>query len=449
MSGLAQRLRGWRSDPRFQRSLSTLLWRGSEHLFRLFSSLVVGLWVARHLQPESYGLLQFALSWVGIFTSLAWMGVGDSLVRDFVRHPNEHGRLLGTAFAIRMTGSCIAALLAVGIAAVFHADNETLLTLIVILSLAIPFAEGPAGISAWFQARGQVHAISLSANAIRVTAAILKITLIVGGIGVIGFAWVSLAEWVAIGVALVLIYAHSRPGLRWRASMGSAVKMVREGLPLALSAIAASINARTDQVMLGWLSDFQQVGVYAAATRFSELWWVIPVIVVNAMAPSYIYADQPPERIRKNVAWIGAGLLCAAVAAAVLTSLLGPWVVTWLLGPSYQAAASILTIHVWLAVFLFVDAPLTQYLLATNRQHFCTAKVVVMLLLNLALNAVFIPVWGAQGAALATLVAMAVANVAVYALLPATRDVTRLQWEMLCVIGRGVLRGKGALGRSA
>jgi PST family polysaccharide transporter len=437
VSGLRSR---W-SDARVRQSASNLIWTGSEQLLRLFTGLVVGLWVARYLQPVNYGLLQFAMSWVALFNAIAWLGVGEAVLRDFVQRPHDHPRILGTALLLRLTGSVIAGGLAFGIATLSHGREPMLLTLVAVFCLAIPFAEMPAGVFLWFQSQGRLRGPMLAVNGIRIGAALLKVGLIVSGIGVVGFALVGLAESVAICASIFAIYLAVKVRPRgWRTDFTSAKAMLVSGAPLILSALATSLNSRIDQLMIGWLSDFSQVGIYAAATKFSELWWIVPTIVMNSLSPSYVYADQPVERVRKNVAWIGFLLLLAAIFVGGLVTLAAPPVVALTLGPKYLGAVPILLVHVWLAIFIFADAPMTQYLVATHRQRYITLKVCLTLALNLALNALWVPRHGALGAAVATLAATGAVSVSYFFLFRATRDVGQLQIDMLRLLTHGAWR---------
>ena len=50
-------------------------------------SLFVGIYVARYLGPERFGLLSYTLSFVLLFSSLASFGLDDILVRELVKQP--------------------------------------------------------------------------------------------------------------------------------------------------------------------------------------------------------------------------------------------------------------------------------------------------------------------------------------------------------------------------
>jgi len=64
-------------------------------MLRMIVSLFVGIYVARYLGPERFGLLSYTLSFVWLFSSLASFGLDDILVRELVQFPEHRKALLG------------------------------------------------------------------------------------------------------------------------------------------------------------------------------------------------------------------------------------------------------------------------------------------------------------------------------------------------------------------
>jgi PST family polysaccharide transporter len=190
-------------------------------------------------------------------------------------------------------------------------------------------------------------------------------------------------------------------------------------------------------LLIGWLLDFHQVGLYVAATRFSEIWWAIPPLLMNALAPHYIFPSGIGDRLIRNVTLIGAAMILAGLVPCLVLALVGGPLLDVLLGSQYAGAAPILIVHVWIAVFVFVDLPVVHYLLATGRQNVLFAKSAVVLTVNTLLALALIPELGAVGAAVALLAAQAIATTAFYYLHPSTREVLGIHLRMLQIIVRG------------
>ena len=70
----------------------------AEQILRMVAGLLVGIWVARYLGPEQFGVFSYAIAFASLFSSIASLGLGGIIVRDLVREPEQRDRYLGTAF---------------------------------------------------------------------------------------------------------------------------------------------------------------------------------------------------------------------------------------------------------------------------------------------------------------------------------------------------------------
>ena len=113
-------------------------------------SLFVGIYVARYLGPERYGLLSYALSFVWLFSVLASLGLDDILVRELVNQPEKRQNLLGTVFWLKVCGTVV---MGIAIAAVLHFTLEDQQTywLISIITLGF-FFQATNVVEFYFQA---------------------------------------------------------------------------------------------------------------------------------------------------------------------------------------------------------------------------------------------------------------------------------------------------------
>src|SRR5882757_6160351 len=92
---------------RFKKYIENASWLIFEKGFSLFVGLVVAINVARYLKPESYGLLNYALSFVSIFSAFSTLGIDQIIVRDLARDTSKKDDLLGTGFIIKVAGTTL------------------------------------------------------------------------------------------------------------------------------------------------------------------------------------------------------------------------------------------------------------------------------------------------------------------------------------------------------
>jgi O-antigen/teichoic acid export membrane protein len=71
--------------PNLVRILDNMGWLTVDKFVRMGVGIVIAIWVARHLGPEMFGALSFALAFVGLVGPLATLGLKQIVVRDLVK----------------------------------------------------------------------------------------------------------------------------------------------------------------------------------------------------------------------------------------------------------------------------------------------------------------------------------------------------------------------------
>ena len=381
-------------------------WLASEKLLRLVLAVAVGVWVARHLGPQAYGQLSLALSWVALLGCCAWFGVGDTVTRAMVRDRSDEGRLLGSAFLLRCLGTALS-LAALGGALAAGLIPAELAPLVLVLAWMLPAGELTGGIWLWFQSHLRMGRAVMVKNVALLAGSLARLGVIAAGGGALAMAWTFVGEAAVVGLGLLLTYRLAGQRLRqWRFDIRHARSLFVLSLPVLLSVMVATLNTRLDQLLLGALVGTQEVGVYAAAVRFSEIWWQVPVLLMQSLAPGFLFAPGlRPARVERNVGWLMLALAGAALLPCLLLSVLGGNITGPLLGPAFAGSQAVLAVHIWIALFLFVDTAQNQWLLARGQQSVLISKSLSSLSVNGALGLLLVPTWGAVGAAVAALAA--------------------------------------------
>jgi hypothetical protein len=68
----------------------------------MIAGFLVGVWIARYLGPEKYGLFSYALAFVSLFAGVAKLGLDGIVVRELVKEPEKKELYLGTAFWLKL-----------------------------------------------------------------------------------------------------------------------------------------------------------------------------------------------------------------------------------------------------------------------------------------------------------------------------------------------------------
>jgi PST family polysaccharide transporter len=248
------------------------------------------------------------------------------------------------------------------------------------------------------------------------------------------FAWAIAAEYALAGVALLSVYARSEPGrvTRWRLHASVAWPLLRASWPLILSGLVIAVYTRIDQVMLAAMSGDAVVGTYSVAVRLAEAWYFIPVVVASSTLPTLLRsrARDSREFSDRMQRLLNSMVLVGYVTAIPMTFLARPLVLA-LYGPAYADGVTSLVILSWAGVFVALGVARENWMLAEGLMTLSFATTAWGALVNVVLNLILIPRYGATGAAIATLAAQVVAVLLSTLLYRKTRPVFRMQWRAL------------------
>jgi O-antigen/teichoic acid export membrane protein len=389
-----------------QKIIGNIGWLLADKVLRMGVGLFVGVWVARYLGPERFGLFSYAAAFAAIFSAIATLGLDGIVVRDIVREPERRDDILGTAFVLKIFGGLIAFLMTLTAILVLRPVDSLTQWLVGIIALGAIFQSFDT-IDFWFQSQVQSRYSVVAKNAAFVLLAITKVILILCNAPLVAFAWAGTAETAVGAGGLVLVYLSSGGKMSsWKRSVDLGIRLLHDSWPLIFSSIVIVIYMRIDQVMLGEMAGNSEVGVYSAAVGLAEVWYFIPGVVVSSTFPSVIAARMESDelfhdRLQKLYNLMA---LLAYMVAIPATFFAGP-IVELLYGSAYVKAGPMLALLVWAGLFTNLGIARSSFLTTMNwtKVHFVT--VFLGCLVNVALNLVLIPCYGGMGAVIASCVA--------------------------------------------
>ena len=104
---MLSKLQALSQNQGFMKYFKNTSWLFFERALRMVVGLFVGVWVARYLGPEQFGMLSYAQSLVLLFSTVATLGLDSIVVRELVRHPNKQNILLMTTFFLRLVAAIL------------------------------------------------------------------------------------------------------------------------------------------------------------------------------------------------------------------------------------------------------------------------------------------------------------------------------------------------------
>lgn len=104
---------------------SNVVWAMTGKIVNMAGALLVGILVARYLGPSQYGLMNYIISYVTLFTVISSFGMDNIEIRELAKANGDEKYILGTCFGIRCGFSIIAYILISLSLFFFKADRYT------------------------------------------------------------------------------------------------------------------------------------------------------------------------------------------------------------------------------------------------------------------------------------------------------------------------------------
>ncbi|KOR33210.1 hypothetical protein TI05_02500 [Achromatium sp. WMS3] len=387
----------------FRKYLANTSWLMAESILRIVILLFVSVYMARYLGPKRFGLLNYANSFVGLFIALATLGLDSIVVRALVTTPERQGEILGTAFGLKTIGAIFMWVIILVAVPMTHNDAQ-INTLIAIIAFAVIFQAFDV-IDFNYQAAVKSKYVVYAKLVKLIISSIIKLSLIVSEAPLIWFAWVYCVDAIVLAAGLTIIYFHNDNKFSvWHWRWPLAKKLLSESWPLIGSLIISLMFMNIDKVMLKELAGISSVGIYTVAAQLSSAFYFIPTITSDSLFPAILKAKANPEVYRAKIKQLFRLFFIIAVSISIIITFISEWIIDLLYGPEYHQAASVLNIHIWTTVFVFLGYASTKWLLVEDKQQIQFFRACIALVTNIILNYFLIIKYGITGAAYATLI---------------------------------------------
>lgn len=382
-----------------QKIIANSGWLFADKMLRIGIGLLVNAWLARYLGPSQFGLFNYALAFIAIFSSLAGLGLDGIAVRDIVRNPACRDETLGTVFVLKLVSGAVTMCIAVTLVSLLRPGDSLIHWLVGINAISVIF-QALDPIDLWFQSLFRSKFVVYARNSAFLLLSAVKILLIYLNMPLTAFAWAGVAE-VALGsIGLVIVYRYNGYCLTlWRSSWKRAKQLLSDSWPLVLSGLAVYIHARIDQVLLGQMIGNAEVGQYSAAMSLIETFGFIPVAIVTSTAP-----EIARVRAANQVEYFGRLLnlyrlmVILFLITAIPIYLFADWAVVLFYGREYAAAGVLLSLFAVRLFFTNMGTVKSLYLTNENLFRYSLLTAIIGSCANICFNYLLIPRYKAVGA---------------------------------------------------
>jgi O-antigen/teichoic acid export membrane protein len=376
--------------------------------------------LARHLSPDNYGVFVSTLAFITLIAALSNAGVPGFWLRVFGAEREHAHRWMSKS--LKLLTLSLAFFIAVLWGWAFWGPHDDLNRhLLFILS---PLLLGQVAIdliNAKFQVEERFHLLGiwqLMQNFLRfslIMVLVLYFNQSVIEIEAVAFAFI-LAAVISFGLAYLPLRHMFQGQLNLPADQNQSAlpesgsvslkEIASESYPFALSGILYVVYFQSDIILLNYLDSGAAAGIYNIAFTVMAAVYLFPNVVYQKFLLPKLHRWKIHDPLRlETVSKLGSKLMFGVgVLIMVMLWLFVPWLIPRLFGPDYQQAVYYLNILALCAPIRFLSSSIASRLLSHSEMRmkvFCMAAVAII---NVILNFLIIPVWGAAGVAVTTVI---------------------------------------------
>ena len=378
---ITTKLRSWKKNLKYQ-------WFAT--LYVALIGFLVSVILARELGVENFGNYSFILSLGLIFAIIQDGGYKTLIFRESI--DNSSHPLIPFAFAHVIFVTILGILILILLEPQYFIELLTVfccMCLVILTSFVSSFLKGRGDFK--YDAIWQITIRSL-------TACVILLVLFFydnSSITLLFLGW-------SVALLFVLIWPVMKGILKWP-KFNFQLEIFRSSMVFLTIDLATVLYFRSDIVLLEYFGTIKSdVGQYSAASRVIE-----GLILLATPIAQISFRNLRLKKSKKEFFTLLYQLLFLMLSIAFFITLIGGFYgeifMLFVFGQEYLHAGQLLPILLFALLFILPNYILTQSTIALNKELFFAKIVLFVAFLNILLNLLVIPIYGAQGAAWTTI----------------------------------------------
>ena len=392
------------------RNIRNSFWIIAEQIFQMMISLFVGLLSARYLGPGNYGLINYTASFISFFSVITTLGMEGVVLKKLIEHPEEEGDYLGGCIFFRFCASICSIISIEMIIALLNPDDTLKLLLGLIQGFQLSW-KSILILDSWFQRHLCSKYVSIGKAGACISVAFYRIYLLVTHKSVVWFAFSAVISEMVISLTVFMFYSR-KSVQKVRLNIKKGIEVLQESYHFIISDLMVAVYSQMDKIMIGSYLGVEQVGYYTTANAISSMWLFIPMAVINSFRPMILELKNNGKEwmYRRQLEQLYSALIWICIIFSIFICIFSSFIIQILYGKAFIKAAETLRICIWYELFAVIGTARGIWILAEKKNRYVKYILGIGAVINVILNIVWIPVFGINGAAYATLITQIVTS---------------------------------------
>ena len=362
------------------------------------------IFLMQFLPVSEYGKYIYIIEFISIFAFFSDGGFTQHIIKESSQNPDKIQSIYSKAQSAQLLISAAMLLLILSISYASNSVNDFYYLSVFGLSVVISACFAP--MLAIFIASGRKDLIFYK----DLSLSVLKLLFMLAGI----YYQAPLAYFIFLGfincfvLLILLLYTRYKKEFTYlfqlKLDLSGSMTFIKQGFLFTILMAANVIYSKIDIIMIEKMIGSVEVGYYSGATKFIYPFMFISGAFMTAVFPKLAKHSEEKDKFRniQNTAVYYLGGI--GVFLSILLYLGADIIFQLFFGDKYDNSIPIFKILVWFLAIVFIYGPISNSLVAKNRIKFLVYLNLFMIILNVVLNFILIPNYGARGAAMTTIV---------------------------------------------
>ncbi|MDW7987648.1 MAG: flippase, partial [candidate division WOR-3 bacterium] len=178
--------------------------------------------------------------------------------------------------------------------------------------------------------------------------------------------------------------------------------LIKNALPFGLGTLFIQFSLNFNVIFLGLIKTSTEVGFYSASFKILSFLLIFDRVVNNTTFPIISrYTQFSKDKLLSLINKINKLIFVIALPISVITFILHQDLIVFVYGKNYLKSAQLIQVLIWFLLITMLNSIFTTTVIAQNRQQIYISVVSKGFVANLISNAIFVPLLGALGTAIA------------------------------------------------
>jgi len=373
-------------------------WLVFDKFARASLNFLLFIFLARYLGPKEFGILNYLLALIFLFTSLSSLGINPVLTNILIKNKLKNkNSIISNSYLLRFCSSLLGYLIFILFIIFLHGKNIYLnYSTIIGLSIIIKSYEV---LFSYFESKSLSKYIVISQTFSLIIVFILIIFFLNLDFDVKYIYYCFLIDSLIIFCLINFFFFIREKNFSFNINLRIIYKIIYKSFPVLLSIISIVVYMRIDQVMINLLLSENDVGIYSVSVRIVEMFHFIPKIIMVSYLPILLISSKYNSELIK----INSVLFKLSLLVIFLIFVFSKYITSILFGEIYVESVLTTILLSFSLCFVFIGVANEHWYISKNLQKYYALNVFVGAVTNIILNYFFIPSFGISGAAYSTI----------------------------------------------